>query len=763
MDEMQAKIETWLQLIKLEKLQDVLQDMRTNFRVEPSEKLNDGIFRLLLRLCFMADKCNKQNSKVGQDIAELANFLCSLLIKVPNDNNFVKALFKIVQCLIAFNLYEDAENICCYLQPGILYNPQDDTINLLIKVLSLWRYSIYSMWLELKNESLNAENYNQLKSIMKYEMNMTQMVYKDYTKHLLEGINKHLDRIFMIDKDKKYFDDFCKYILEYLSGVQLYLDKDEKYKIYYHILRIICRVICETTNINNIKSSRKMLDTLFAYFEILTEDKECHQCFQQFQNFCMTLLVPMESLNNSAKDIQNVIYCNVNIAEKYGTKNLKCNAISIAEISEVVLEYWEKCIEIDNSMFKHLVNTGILLEIMNLFIHINTDEFYKEKKSTECKWCSNKLCIVKKDLHNFIATKCRCINLIFKFSLKTLPAKMCTLARKIMKQTVESIIFEIKECECKRWWQSWRTCRNIIYNIGILSEHIYEESVQLYSFLSTCIFQLKDFELNLKSDLENLKIKDFENIITFVLHRLSVVHCNNNMYKKAATACVLNALLTYNHSNTKAFHTWISIKKSAPEEITKMTMLECLKNDKEKIKSELGFSVDTLKYDPIALCLCEARNLLEEQIAFTNGIATLLKTLKKLQPSNQYAHTVLLLGYYFLGFKYDSSILKYYEQAIHDLKKNKSNSVAILCLEANLSLFMFAEELRVMRKQTHLEMENTKFAIYAPKLKEPMETNSSNVVAAYTMINIKKDTNLMLCLQKSLKKWKQLFECYFVS
>jgi len=732
--------------------------------MRPDSKLNNSIFRLLIHLCRVADKCNKQNCETGKDIAKLTKLLCSLLIKIPDDNNFVKALFKIVHCLISFNLHEDAAEICCYLQPGNLYNPQGDTMDLLIKVLSLWRVLVNNTYLTLTNESINIENYSKLKNVMKHEMKMMQIAYKNYTNYLIMEMSIYLDRIAAIDKDKNYFDDFYKYILEYLSGLQLYLDKDEKYVIYRHILRIICQVICRTINTTGIESAVKTLDELFSYFEtLLAEDEECCQCFQQFQDLCMTLLVPMKNLvSDSAKNIQNIIYCNLNIAQKYGyAGGLKWNALIIAEIMESVFTYWEKCIETDKHMLEHLLDTGILSELMKLLIHINIDEFYFKQVSIKCKWCQDKLCTIKRDLYNAIVMKCRCISLVCKFPVKTLPAEVCALARKVLEQNVELIVHEIKECECKRWTQSWNTCRNSIYNIGILSEHVYEESVYLYSFLCTYIFKLERVE---SSSIYCENSKNVENIISFALHRLSIVHYNNNMYRKAMTVCALNALLSYNQSNTKAFHTWTNIKKNASEEVANLTMLECLINDKDKLKNELGFSFDTSKYDFTELCLHEARNLLKEQIAFTNGVAAVLEKLRKLQPSNQYAHTVQLLGYYFLGFKYDSSILKYHEQAICDLKKDKSNSmVAVLCLEANLSLFIFVEELHIMNKQTHMEMESTKFALFAPKLRDLAETKSSNIVPAYTMINVKKDTNLMLCLQKCLKKWKQLFKCYFVS
>ncbi|XP_011859930.1 PREDICTED: uncharacterized protein LOC105557305 [Vollenhovia emeryi] len=132
-------------------------------------------------------------------------------------------------------------------------------------------------------------------------------------------------------------------------------------------------------------------------------------------------------------------------------------------------------------------------------------------------------------------------------------------------------------------------------------------------------------------------------------------------------------------------------------------MLDCLTSDEDEIKSELGLSIDISKYDVTALCLREVNSLLEEQVAFANGVAAVLEKLRKLQPSDQYVHT----------------------------------------------------------RTCELEIESTTFALCAPKLRDLVENKSPNVVPAYTMINVKKDTNLKLYLQNCLKKWKQLFSRYF--
>ncbi|XP_050458149.1 uncharacterized protein LOC126854970 isoform X1 [Cataglyphis hispanica] len=752
---MREKFETWKELIQSEKLRDALENIQMNIRVQPDSKLNENIFKLLLNLCHIADKCrtaDKPNCETGKEIAELTKLLCSLLINVPDDNKFVKVLFKIVHCLISLNLYKDAAEVCCYLQPGNLYHPQAETMNLLTKVLSLWHTTANNMYQAFSNKSLNTENYNNLKSIIKYEIKIIQIVYKNYTKQLISTISSHIDKITLVDKEKKYFHDFYKHILEYLKETQLYLDKDEKYIIYCHILRILCHIIRRTIDMTNIRCTMKIFDELSNYFNVLLiEDEECYQCFQQFQSFCTTLLVPMENLvNNNAKNMQDVVSCQLNLAQKYGNaESLRWNALILGEIIEPIFQYWETCIETDEHVLKQLLDTEILFESMNLFLHIDTDEFYIKRMSIECKWCLDKMCTVNRDLYNAIIMKCKCINLLCKYHVKNMPKKVCVLARKILEQNVKRIMREMEEYKCNRWIRLWNTCRTLILNMSILSEHIYEESIHLYSLLCVSIFQFQEIESN---------FEDFENIVSTALSKLSVMHYKNNTYREAMTASALNALLTYDQPNTKAFLAWTTIKKQVSKKVAQLTMLDCLKNDRDKIKNELGLSIDMSKYDLVKLCLREAKSLLEGNISFTNGVSAVLDKLKKLKPSNcQYAHVAQLLGYYLLGFEYDSSILKYQEQIISDLKQNKLNSVALLCLEANLYFFIFVEELRAMTKQTQMEMENTKFALCAPKIPELVETKSPNIIPSYTMINIKKASSLVLNLQKCLQKWKQLF------
>lgn len=722
-----------------------------NIHVQPDAKLNRYIFKLLLYLSHTADKCNKQDDTIGKKIAKLAKLLCSLLIEVPDDKTYVISLYHIIRCLISFNLYEDAADICCYLQPGDLYSPKNDAMELLTKIVSLWRNPINNIY-SLITDSLSIENYNNLKSIIRHEIKMIQIAYKNYTQHLIMRISTHIDKIAAVDKGKDiYFDDFYKYILNYLTEVQLCLDKDEKYVIYCYILHIICRIICKNINISRIKDAVKTLNKLCSYFkDLLKEDEECYQCFQQFQNLCVIFLTPTENfVNDNVKNIEDFIICDKKIAQKYGyTGSLKLNAFRIGEIIEPMFAYWETCIKIDKQKF---LDTDIISETIRLIVHISL--FLMKDVSNKCKACLDDKCTVKRDLYNTIILKCRCIHFLSKFPKKTLPEKLCVLAGQILEQNV-ALISEMKECKCKCWTQLWTTCGALIYNMAIASEHVYKESVHLFSMLCTCIFRFQGIES--KSNYLSL-----ENPTSSILHRLCATHYTNGMYREAMSASALNGLLTYNTQYTKAFDMWINIKKKcASEKIAELTMLECLRDDKKKNKiSEVGFTIDFSKYDLIELCMHEARSLLEEKIEFADGVSAVLQEFRQLKPTNyQYAHMIQLLGHYLLSSEHNSLVLKYHEQAISDLKKDRSNSVAILCLEVNLAFFTFVEELYIMNKQTLMEMENTKFALYAPKLLEVRETKSPAVVPAYTMLNIKKDSSLMLSLQKCLNKWNKLLK-----
>ncbi|XP_011880722.1 PREDICTED: uncharacterized protein LOC105569134 [Vollenhovia emeryi] len=123
-------------------------------------------------------------------------------------------------------------------------------------------------------------------------------------------------------------------------------------------------------------------------------------------------------VGDSAKSIQSIVDRDTNFARKYGyAGGLRWNAISAVEIFEPVLAYWEKRVDTDKSTLERLLDTGVLLELMNLFVHMNRDEFYSTHVSVKCKSCLGKLCTVKRDLYNAVVIKCRFVSLVCKFSV----------------------------------------------------------------------------------------------------------------------------------------------------------------------------------------------------------------------------------------------------------------------------------------------------------------------------------------------------------
>ncbi|XP_076171229.1 uncharacterized protein LOC143148617 isoform X2 [Ptiloglossa arizonensis] len=747
MTNIEGKIKKWIQLIQTEKLDIVRQDIQVNVLPNLKEKVNKHIFKLLLYLSHTADKCDKQNCTIGKEIHKLTCLLCSLLIEIPDSNKFVSSLFHIVRCLLVLCMYKEASDVCAYLETEALCYSHANVSDILIKIAYLWYNAVNNAFLILQKDPLNVEYYYELKDIIKHELQIIEITHKNYTKHLLVKISLYLDKIASINKEPNTcFTDFYVFIIEYLNLTKIFLNEDEKYVISRQMLHIVSKIACENVNEKCLKSVIEVLDTLSNYFKTtLKEDEECYQCFQQFQSLYHVLMKPVECLvENNAKSIHGMCDNYVKIAKQYGYKGcIKWMTFSIVQVLEPLFMYWETCIKTGKKLF---LENGILLEVMNLVAHINI--CFIKQRSDKCKSCQNKDCMVKRDIYNAVVIKIRCVNLISKLATNDLSQDICRLARKFLEQNI-AYIYEMKECKCKCWMYLWSTCSALIYNLGIMSECIYEESVSLFSLLCTSIIQFEGVQQ--KSQYINL-----QNPICFTLHRLCSLHYNHGMYREAMTVSALNALLSYNDSNSKAFRMWANIKHKSmtSKEIMEMTILTCLKSDKAKIE-ELGFSIELSQYELVEICLREAKGLQEAKVNLSGAIYKVLDEMTILDVTPiQYARVVQMLVYHLLNFDYEKDTLDCLKYAISILKQLETNN-SVLCLQANLEFYTFVSQLHTISKKTQMEMENTRFALHAPKLSEIGENESRDVVPAYTMINIKEDCRLEMYLQAPLKKWNK--------
>ncbi|XP_071871187.1 uncharacterized protein isoform X2 [Bombus fervidus] len=745
---MDGKMKRWIELIQTGELNGIIEDIQA-ITPKQNEDINRYIFKLLLYLSHTADKCNRENYVMGKEIYKLTCTLCSVLTNILNNNKFVCSLFHIIRCLLAMYMFDEAYNVCVYLKAEKLCSncSNDDVSDMLVKIAYLWHNAVNNKFLILQKDPSGSKDNLQLKDIIKYELEMIQIAYQNSTKQLLSKISSYLDKIIVMNSEtNKCLSDFSTFTTDYLIQTKLLFNTEEKHVICRHMLHITSRIICENINEKCLKSPTKTLNTMSNYFKkILVEDEECYQCFLLFESICLILLKPVEYLiANDVKTIQKLANNYKRLTKSYGyTGSIKWATFNIIHILEPLFIYWETCIKSEKKVY---IKNDLLLEIMNLIESMSI--CFIKQTSDKCKSCQSENCMVRKDIYNAVAIKTRCINLISKFSTNDLSKDICVIAKRFLEQNI-AFIYEMKECKCKLWTHLWSISSALIYNLGIISGCFYEESIFLFSLLFTSIIRFDGIES--KSRHINL-----QKPIAFILHKISSLHYNHGMYREAMTATALNALLNYNDPDSKAFRMWtnIKLKSVTSKKIMEMTMLACLKKDKSKIE-ELGLTVELSKYDLVELCLKEVKGLQEAKVNLSVAIQKVLSELETLKVNPiQYAYTVQMLVCHSLNFDYNEDILECIKQAISNLKEIQVD-YSILCLQANLEFYIFVTQLHAVSKRTQIEIENTKFTLYAPKINEIGENESRNVIPAYSLINIKEDSRLMTYLQVPLKKWER--------
>ncbi|XP_029041075.2 uncharacterized protein LOC114875210 [Osmia bicornis bicornis] len=744
----ESKIKKWIESVQKEQLESVIEDIQEIVSTNISGRANKYIFKLLLYLSHTADKCDKDNKDIGKEIYRLTCLLCSVLIEVPDSNKYVSSLYHIIRCLLEMFMFKEAFKICVYLKEE--HYARDTVNDVLIKISHLWYDAVRCVLDCLQDEPSYFENYHVLKNIIRYELEMIQIAHKNFTKYFLMKISSYLNEILSIKQEPNiYFTDFYTFIVEYISETELVLNMDEKYVISRHVFHITSKIICENINEKCLNSVTNIVNTISKHFKtMLLKDEECYQCFLLLESICLILLKPVEYLEEcTVKNIQNFCDNYLEIVKKFGyIGSLKWATFSIIQILESLFMYWEICVKTEKKTF---LKNDILLQVMNMISHVSI--CFIKQISDKCKSCQNENCTIKRDMYNAVVTKIRCVNLISKFSADDLSKDICVLAQKFLEQNVADI-YEMKKNECKCWTQLWSTCSAMIYNLCIKFDRFYEESVSLCSLLCTSIIQFEDVQS--KSRYINLK-----NPLCSALYRLSSIHYNQGMYREAMTVTALNALLSYNDTDSKAFRMWANIKHKSitSKEVVEMTIVTCLKKDKGRIK-ELGLSEELSKHDLIEVCLREVADLQEARVNLSDAIRKVLNEMKALKATPiQYARAVQMLVCHLLNFDYNEDISECLKQGISSLKQIKGNNF-VLCLQANLEFYIFINQLSAVNKQTQTEMENSKFALHAPKVSEIGENESRDVVPAYTMINIKEDSKLLSYLQKPLKKWSKCFQ-----
>ncbi|XP_076643985.1 uncharacterized protein LOC143354109 isoform X2 [Halictus rubicundus] len=747
MTSIEEKIKKWILLIQAEKLNEVIEGIQISICPDRTNNVNKHIFKLLLYLSHTADKCRKQNCAIGMEIYRLTCLLCQILTEIPDHNKFASSLFHIVRCLLTVNMYKEASEVCCFLSTEALGSSDSSVSDILVKIANLWHIAVNNAFNLLQRDTCNTKYYYELKEIVKHELKITQIMYKTYTKHLLMKISSYLDKIALISEASNVcFIEFYTFVIAYLRQTKVFLEEDEKHVIFRHMLHILSKIMCENLNEQGLNFAIQILDNLSSHFKMaLRGDKECYKCYELFELFCLAVVKPIDHMVES--NVNNIHgFCNnyERVIRKYGyIGSVKWITFSIVQILEPLFIYWEACLKRGKKPF---LKNGILLEIMNVIV--STSEYFIHQTSNKCKSCQSKECMVRRDIYNAVVIKTRCINFISKLSTNDLSKDIYRFAQKFLEQNVAHI-YEMKEFKCMCWSQLWSTNGALIYNLSIMAECFYQENVSLLSLLCTSIVQFESIQK--KSMYINLQYP-----ICSTLHRLSSLHYNHAMYREAMTASALNALLSYNDPDSKAFRMWANIKHKSinNKNIMEMTILSCLKSDRTVIE-ELGLFIELSQYNLIEICLREARNLQEAKVNLSGAIRKVLDEMLMLKATPvQYARVVQMLAYHLLHFDHSENTVDCLKQAISNLKQIESSNY-VLCLQANLEFYIFVTKLYIANKKTQIEMENTKFALYAPRMSEIEENDTRDVVPAYTMINIKEGSKMMMYLETPLKKWNK--------
>lgn len=712
------------------------------------ERLNRQIFNLLLYLSHTADKCDRQKYSLGKQIHRLTRLLCSTLTEVPDSYKFCCSLFHVVRCLLAMRMHNEASEVCSYLKGEGSPRPGATVSDILEKIASLWYNCVNNTFLILQKDPLSLRHYRELKDVIKSELEMVRIAHKNYAKQLLMKISSYLDKIASI-KRQTYFEDFCAFAIECFRPMKLPLD--EKHGVTRYVLHISGRIMHEAIE-RRLKPAE--WNSLSDYFKrILIEDKECYECFQHFEALCLVLVKPDDSLvENDAESVRSWCDDYLRVTRKHGYAGpVKSSVYSIVQVLEAVFTYWESCVKAGRMNF---LRTGVLLETMKILAHVGA--CFRKQTSDKCKSCQSGDCTMRRDMYSGAAIKVRCISLISKLPAEDLPKDIRQLAREFLEQNVKHT-YRIKEHGCKSWTYLWSSTGSLIYNLAITAECYYEESVYLYSLLCTSILEFQGVK-------PQTRYINLENPVCFTLHRLSGLHYSNGMYREAMTACALNGLLSYDDPESKAFRMWANIKhmSASSAELMNMTMLACLKADKANIE-ELGMSFELSQYDLVEICLKEAEGLQKAKVNLSAAIRKVLDEMVALKaPPLQYARAAQMLAYHLLHFDYDEDCSDCLQRALGNLKRTDASD-SVLCLRANLEFYVFVNQVHVMNKRTQIEMKNTKFALYAPRLSEIGENENCDVVPTYSMINIKEDSRLMAYLHVPLKKWNECFNRGIVS
>ncbi|XP_012278117.1 uncharacterized protein LOC105698439 [Orussus abietinus] len=754
MEKIRSKIASWTELLVQEKLNEVAADIMKTVTAKPDAQLNRALFRLLLHLAHVADKCIKKNLEIGKDIWFLSIRICSTLVDIPDTSKFLASIYHISRCLMEMGLYKEAIEVCDYMFPGKLVRVTSNIERTIYsKTAMVWHMKADQMTQQL-TETVDKQTIEKLLIIIKYELQILRHANEHYSKPVLSNSQYYVDRVKVLCQNTKptIYNMFCNGIIDCLQQLNISVEIDDEIIVYRYVISFINKISEGKTTITDTKAAHDTLKRACAAFEnCFATNIKCHRHFQVYKRICLELVKPVDFLDkNLAKVIKNIVTEMEMNLEKFDKKQHvpMWTAYKIAELLQSLFNYWENSVK--NGIESIITTQDVLYAIVRLILCISS---IIDCQTGLCRTCPVGKCKAKRDVFNGSAIRTRCLGFISIVLSKSLSQMNASTARELIEENIRAVI-ELKDVGCLEWIPLWIPSGTVLYNLGFIYERIcYEESVSLYSLLCTCIVHLE----GIGTSSTHLKLSaSYGSSMSCALHHLTSVHFNNKKYREAMTTCALNGLLTYTEENSKAFRMWASIKhkNKDPDKNSALSMLGYLRMNSESLK-EIGVQINLEQYDLPQLCLREIKGL---QGFRSNLMPALIVAVNELEQCKvnpmQYGLGVLLLGYHSFGWPNVCSISMYFRKAVSKLKEEQAVTSTHLLLQVSFQFFDFLDELQKIRVQTQTEMESAKYALYARQLSEDLsDALVDSVVPAYTRINVKENAWLKSDLTNILLRW----------
>ncbi|XP_012258426.2 uncharacterized protein LOC105687380 [Athalia rosae] len=759
--ELQTQIQKWIVSILADKLEEVAREVEGLKNLEMDPKLNKIVFKAIICLSHSADRAQPSDTQMGKMIFIVSDAMCKFFTEIPDLMKYFSCIYHIVKNLIAMKLFNEAMKITEWSFPGSLVNNLSASHwDMYPKIASLWHTAVCELIDESRVEFITENEWITILKLISSEFRILEVVANTHGQYVICRTLKYLTKLYppSIKIVQKAEFNHCNIIKAFLSRIDILLHEEKKYAYYHDALRFV-----NSATVTNVKSLAienalaVFVDSCLIVEMIFSSDVELSRSILLYRNMGIMLLKPVDSTKKiphwKFEQIQAETLSLLSIFPN--GQGVTWNMRMIGYVMQNLFLHWEQCVSMQNSKFlEHGVLEGMLRFIKLMFSVLNS-------ACTEgCEMCRKNGCTMKKALLTTTIVSSRCIQVVGKISADDSMKKILPLIHNLLEETVAAI-FEMKKAGCQQWLSLWNNCAVNIYNLGVTCHKVfYEETAFIFSLLCTCIVRFEGIN-PVNSALT------FKNPLPCILHRLTSVHFNHGYFREAMTPCALNGLLSYQDTDSKAFRTWTNIKQACvgTEEIMKMTMLCCLKEDQDAI-SEIGVDIKFADYNLREVCLQELLGLQEARCDLSTAMYSVLDKLQMESSGTiEYVQGVQLLSYHLLRHESGrENFPKYLRRANKILAEKKVTADLQLWSEAGLNFCAFVTDLQEIVEQTKVEMETAKFSLRAAKsVSHEGQPKNEVVIPAFTKINVTQDDKLFKNLERALSKWSHCIDANQIS